>query len=85
MYRMYLYHFTQITLKIQPVFKLLQKPHTILYQRDRRFVSAVRFSKLYITPPLFQHHYSLRTLFEVLKTHLGGQTYQKCENYEGFF
>ena len=30
MYRMYLDHFTQITLKIQPAFKLLQKPHTIL-------------------------------------------------------
>ena len=49
---MHLYHFTQITLKIQPVFKLLAKASHNSEEGDctlpdRHFVSMARFSELY--------------------------------------
>ena len=48
-------------------------------------VSARLDSANYITPSLLLYRYSLRTLFEVLKTHLGGQAYKKPEDYQEFF
>ena len=88
MYHMYLYHFTQITLKIQPVFKLLQNPRTILKRaivvtRSMLFCLSARLDLANCT--LLLYRYSLLTLFEVFKTHLGGQTYKKNRELSTIF
>ena len=92
MYHMYMYlcHFTQITLKIRPVFKILQKPRTILKRAivatlSMLYYLSARLASANCTLSLYMYHYSLWTLFEVFKTHLGGQTYKKTENYQWFF
>ena len=81
---MHLYHFTQITLKIQPVFKLLAKASHNSEEGDCSHPidasSAWLDSANCTNSPhkmTFLYRYPLRTLFEVLKTHLGGQTYTK--------
>ena len=89
---MYLYHFTQITVKIQPVFKLLAIASHNSEEGDCSHPidasSAWLDSANCTNSPhkmTFLYRYPLRTLFEVLKNPFRRSNLHKTENYQGFF
>ena len=88
---MYLYHFTQITLKIQPVFKLLAKAS---HNEEGDCSHPIDASSAWLDSAnctnsphkmTFLYRYPLRTLFEVLKNPFRRSNLHKTENYQGFF